>query len=199
MRVVIVDAGGANTGSVRYAFDRLDVDAALVTDAASIRVADRVILPGVGTAAQVMARLQQLGLVEVLRTLERPLLGICVGMQLLFESSAEGDVPGLGLLPGRVARLRGGPGLRVPHMGWSTLRALRPDPLVADVDGAQAYFVHSFAAPVTDDCVLIGEHGIPFAAAVRRGHIAGTQFHPERSAGVGARVLRNFLSHDFEA
>lgn len=199
MRVVIVDAGGANTGSVRYAFDRLDVDAALVTDADSIRSADRVILPGVGTAAQVMARLQQLDLVDVLRTLERPLLGICVGMQLLFESSEEGDVAGLGLLPGRVARLRGGPGLRVPHMGWSTLCALRPDPLVADVDGAQAYFVHSFAAPVTDDCVLAGDHGQAFAAAVRRGHIAGTQFHPERSAGVGARVLRNFLSHDFEA
>ena len=199
MRVVIVDAGGANTGSVRYAFDRLDVAAALVTDAGSIRAADRVILPGVGTAAQVMARLQQLGLVEVLRTLERPLLGICVGMQLLFESSAEGDVPGLGLLPGRVARLPGGPGLRVPHMGWSTLRTVRDDALVTGVDGAQAYFVHSFAAPVTDDCVLTGEHGIPFAAAVRRGHIAGTQFHPERSAGVGARVLRNFLSHDFEA
>ena len=138
MRVVIVDAGGANTGSVRYAFDRLGVEAALVTDAASIRAADRVILPGVGTAAQVMARLQQLELVEVLRSLERPLLGICVGMQLLFESSAEGDVSGLGLLPGRVARLPGGPGLRVPHMGWSTLRAGRDDALVAGVDGAQA-------------------------------------------------------------
>lgn len=199
MRVVIVDAGGANTGSVRYAFDRLDVAAALVTDAGSIRAADRVILPGVGTAAQVMARLQQLELVEVLRSLERPLLGICVGMQLLFESSAEGDVPGLGLLPGRVARLPGGPGLRVPHMGWSTLRAVRDDALVAGVNGAQAYFVHSFAAPVTDDCVLAGEHGIPFAAAVRCGHIAGAQFHPERSAGVGARVLRNFLSPEFEA
>lgn len=199
MRVVIVDAGGANTGSVRYAFERLGIDAALVTDAASIRSADRVILPGVGTAAQVMARLQQLDLVEVLRTLERPLLGICVGMQLLFESSEEGDVAGLGLLPGRVARLPGGPGLRVPHMGWSTLQALREDALVAGVDGAQAYFVHSFAAPVTADCVLAGAHGQPFAAAVRRGHIAGTQFHPERSASVGARVLRNFLSPAFEA
>lgn len=199
MRVVIVDAGGANTGSVRYAFERLDIDAALVTDAASIRAADRVILPGVGTAAQVMCRLQQLGLVEVLRTLERPLLGICVGMQLLFESSEEGDVAGLGLLAGRVSRLRGGPGLRVPHMGWSTLRVLRADPLVEGVDGAQAYFVHSFAAPVTDDCVLACDHGQAFAAAVRRGPVAGCQFHPERSAAIGARVLRNFLSPAFEA
>ena len=199
MRVVIVDAGGANTGSVRYAFERLGIDAALVTDAASIRAADRVILPGVGTAAQVMARLQQLELVDVLRTLERPLLGICVGMQLLFESSGEGEVAGLGLLPGRVSHLRGGPGLRVPHMGWSTLRALRADPLVAGVEDAQAYFVHSYAAPVTDDCVLACDHGQAFAAVVRRGHIAGTQFHPERSAEVGARLLRNFLSPAFEA
>ena len=111
----------------------------------------------------------------------------------------EGDVAGLGLLPGRVSRLRGGPGLRVPHMGWSTLRATRADALVDGVDGAQAYFVHSFAAPVTDDCVLAGDHGQAFAAAVRRGRIAGTQFHPERSAAVGARVLRNFLSPAFEA
>ncbi|PBJ83232.1 imidazole glycerol phosphate synthase subunit HisH [Lysobacteraceae bacterium NML93-0399] len=199
MRVVMVDAGGANTGSVRYAFERLDIDAALVTDADGIRAADRVILPGVGTAAQVMARLQQLDLVDVLRTLERPLLGICVGMQLLFESSEEGEVAGLGLLPGRVSRLRGGPGLRVPHMGWSTLRALRADPLVEGVDGAQAYFVHSFAAPVTDDCVLACDHGQAFAAAVRRGPVAGCQFHPERSAAIGARVLRNFLSPAFEA
>lgn len=199
MRVVIVDAGGANTGSVRYAFERLDIDATLVTDADSICAADRVILPGVGTAAQVMARLQQLDLVDVLRTLERPLLGICVGMQLLFESSEEGEVAGLGLLPGRVSRLRGGPGLRVPHMGWSTLRALRADPLVEGVDGAQAYFVHSFAAPVTDDCVLACDHGQAFAAAVRRGPVAGCQFHPERSAAIGARVLRNFLSPAFEA
>lgn len=199
MRVVIVDAGGANTGSVRYAFERLGIDAELVTDAASIRAADRVILPGVGTAAQVMARLQQLELVDVLRTLERPLLGICVGMQLLFESSEEGEVAGLGLLAGRVSHLRGGPGLRVPHMGWSTLRALRADSLVEGVEGAQAYFVHSYAAPVTDDCVLACDHAQAFAAVVRRGHIAGTQFHPERSAEVGARVLRNFLSPAFEA
>ena len=199
MRVVIVDAGGANTGSVRYAFERLGIDAALVTDAASIRAADRVILPGVGTAAQVMARLAQLDLVEVLRTLERPLLGICVGMQLLFDASEEGEVAGLGVLPGRVSRLAGGPGLRVPHMGWSTLRALRADPLIEGIEGEQAYFVHSYAAPVTDDCVMAGDHGQAFAAVVRRGHIAGTQFHPERSAGVGARVLRNFLSPAFEA
>ncbi|WP_425490790.1 imidazole glycerol phosphate synthase subunit HisH [Luteimonas cellulosilyticus] len=198
MRVVIVDAGGANTGSVRYAFDRLGIDAALVTDAAEIRAADRVILPGVGTAAQVMARLQALDLVDTLRTLQAPLLGICVGMQLLYDGSDEGDVAGLGLLPGRVTRLAGAAGLRVPHMGWNTLRALRASPLTDGIGVEdRAYFVHSFAAPVTDDCVLACDHGVPFAAVVQRGRVAGTQFHPERSADVGARLLRNFLSPGF--
>lgn len=198
MRVVIVDAGGANTGSVRYAFDRLGVETALVTDAESIRAADRVILPGVGTAAQVMTRLRSLDLIDTLRTLEAPLLGICVGMQLLYDGSDEGDVDGLGLLPGRVTRLAGDVGLRVPHMGWNTLRALRDSALVDGIGADdRAYFVHSFAAPVTDDCVLACDHGAPFAAVVQRGQIAGTQFHPERSADVGTRLLRNFLSPDF--
>lgn len=198
MRVVIIDAGGANTGSVRYAFARLGVDAALVTDAGSIRSADRVVLPGVGTAAQVMARLQQLQLVEVLQRLERPLLGICVGMQLLFERSEEGDVPGLGLLPGVVSRLAAGEGVRIPHMGWNRL-VRAADSALADgiADGDHAFFVHSFAAPVTADCVLASHHGQPFAAAVQRGWIAGAQFHPERSASVGARLLQNFLSPAF--
>lgn len=198
MRVVIVDAGGANTGSVRYAFDRLGVDARLVTDAASIRAADRVVLPGVGTALQVMARLQALDLVETLRTLQVPLLGICVGMQLLFSRSEEGSIDGLGLLPGRVVRLVGTPELRVPHMGWNTLRKVRASPLVEGIGpNDRAYFVHSYAAPLTADCILACDHGAPFAAVVQRGLVAGTQFHPERSGRVGARLLRNFLSPDF--
>ncbi|MEN4905030.1 imidazole glycerol phosphate synthase subunit HisH [Luteimonas sp. TWI1416] len=200
MRVVIVDAGGANTGSVRYAFERLGVRAALVTDAEAIRGADRVILPGVGTAAQVMTRLRALDLVEVLRTLDRPLLGICVGMQLLFERSQEGDVEGLGLLRGTVARLHGGPGIRVPHMGWNRLQPRADSALRTGIDdGAHAFFVHSYAAPVTADCILACAHGQPFAAAVQRGLVAGAQFHPERSAAVGAQLLRNFLSPSFDA
>ncbi|NYZ64056.1 imidazole glycerol phosphate synthase subunit HisH [Luteimonas deserti] len=195
MRVVIIDAGGANTGSVRYAFERLGIEAALVTDAASIRLADRVVLPGVGTAAQVMARLRQLDLVDVLRSLEQPLLGICVGMQLLYERSEEGNVQGLGLLPGTVARLAGAGGMRVPHMGWNRLRHTAPGTLATGIaEGDHAFFVHSFAAPVTPDCILASDHGAPFAAAVQRGHIGGAQFHPERSATVGARLLQNFLA-----
>lgn len=193
MRVALVDAGGANIGSVRYALERLGVDAMLTADAADIRAADRVILPGVSTAATVMGRLREQGLVEVLRQLEQPLLGVCVGMQLLFEHSEEDDTPCLGLLPGRVTRLSPAPGIRVPHMGWNTLGEQRTSSLTAGLAGGHAYFVHSYAAPVGADCLMSCEHGQPFAAVVQRGHVAGAQFHPERSADIGARLIRNFI------
>ena len=195
MDVVLVDAGGANIGSVNYALERLGVRARLSADGAVIAAADRVILPGVGAAPVGMRRLHELGLVEVVRNLTQPLLGICLGMQLLFESSDEGDVECLGLLPGRVARLQPQPGVRVPHMGWNQLESLRDDPLLAGMDaGASAYFVHSYAAPVTADTVATCTHGAAFAAVVRRGHCQGAQFHPERSGAVGERLLGNFLS-----
>nr|WP_219339675.1 imidazole glycerol phosphate synthase subunit HisH [Luteimonas salinisoli] len=190
----MVDAGGANLGSVRYALRRLGLEAEASCDAAAIRSADRVILPGVSTAATVMRRLRELGLVDVLRTLQAPLLGVCVGMQLLFEHSDEDDTPCLGLLPGRVTRLRPAPGVRIPHMGWNRLQPVRADPLLEGVaPGAWAYFVHSFGAPVGPECVLACDHGGPFAAVVRRGSVAGAQFHPERSGAAGARLLANFL------
>lgn len=195
MDVVLVDAGGANIGSVQYALQRLGVSARLSADADAIAGADRVILPGVGAAPMGMQRLHELGLVEVVRNLTQPLLGICLGMQLLFESSEEGDVECLGLLPGRVAKLQARPGLRVPHMGWNRLQPLRDDPLTAGLEGdATAYFVHGYAAPVTADTIAACTHGVEFAAVVRRGHCRGAQFHPERSGAVGARLLANFLS-----
>lgn len=194
MRVAMVDAGGANLGSVRQALLRLGVEPELTSDADAIASADRVILPGVSTAATVMRRLRELGLVEVLRALRAPLLGVCVGMQLLFEHSEEGDTPCLGLLPGRVRRLQGAPGLRVPHMGWNRLRTLRASSLTGGIDdGDFAYFVHGYAAPAGEDCLLACDHGARFAAVVQRGRVAGAQFHPERSGAVGARLLRNFI------
>jgi glutamine amidotransferase len=197
MRVVLVDAGGGNIGSVRYALQRLGVEPVLASDADTIRAADRVILPGVSTAATVMGRLRELGLVETLRGLRQPLLGVCVGMQLLFEHSEEDDTPCLGLLPGRVRRLQAGEGVRVPHMGWNRLRLLREDALLAGfADGDHAYFVHSYAADVAADCIAGTVHGREFAAAVRRGNVMGAQFHPERSAAAGARLLANFLEMD---
>ncbi|MBW8369114.1 MAG: imidazole glycerol phosphate synthase subunit HisH [Arenimonas sp.] len=195
MNVVLVDSGGANIGSVRYALERLGVQAAMSADGDVIRAADRVILPGVGAAGPAMARLNELQLVDTLRSLTQPLLGICLGMQLLFEDSEEGGVACLGLLAGRVRRMPESPGVRVPHMGWNRLQPTRPSSLLAGIaDGAQAYFVHSFAAPVTDDCLARCGHGEDFAAVVQRGNVAGAQFHPERSAATGARLLENFLT-----
>ena len=194
MRLALVDAGGANIGSVRYALRRLGVEAVPTTDADEIRVADKVILPGVSTAATVMRRLRELDLVDTLRDLRQPLLGVCVGMQLLFEHSEEDDTPCLGLLPGKVRRLPASAGIRVPHMGWNRLRVRRADRLLAGFeDGDHAYFVHSYAAPPTDDCIASSDHGREFAAVVRRGNVVGAQFHPERSSAAGERLLRNFL------
>lgn len=192
--LALIDAGGANLGSVRYALERLGVEARIVRDADGLRDVERIILPGVGAAAPAMTILRERGLVEPLRDTRLPLLGICLGMQLLFDGSDEGDVACLGLLPGRVRKMTAGPGVRVPHMGWNTLEPVTASPLLDGVDaGASAYFVHSYAAPVTGDCIAACTHGERFAAMVRRGNVAGAQFHPERSAAVGARLLSNFL------
>jgi glutamine amidotransferase len=192
--LALIDAGGANLGSVRYALERLGVDARIVRDADGLGDAERIILPGVGAAAPAMALLHERGLVEPLRTATVPLLGICLGMQLLFESSDEGNAECLGLLPGHIRKLSATPGMRVPHMGWNTLEPMTASPLLDGVvAGASAYFVHSYAAPLTDDCIAACTHGQKFAAMVRRGNVAGAQFHPERSAAVGARLLSNFL------
>ena len=194
----LVDAGGANLGSVRYALERLGQEVRMVRTAEDLEGVPRVILPGVGAAAEGMRRLHAQGLVEPLRTLQVPLMGICLGMQLLFEASEEGKVDCLGLLPGVVRRLHPGVGVRVPHMGWNKLLALRASPLLDGVAaGASAYFVHSYAAPVTSDTVAACHHGGLFTAVVQRGRLCGAQFHPERSAGPGARLLRNFIETDF--
>ncbi|AWV07599.1 hypothetical protein C9I47_1910 [Lysobacter maris] len=195
MRVVVIDSGGANIGSVLYALERLGVSATLSADPERIRAAERVILPGVGAAATAMARLRALDLVEVIRGLRQPLLGICLGMQLLYDSSEEGGTECLGLLPGRVSRLPGGTGLRIPHMGWNTLQIETDSMLLAGVaSGAHAYFVHGYAAPVTADTLASCEYGSRFTAVCGRGNRFGAQFHPERSATTGARILENFIA-----
>ncbi len=195
MSVVLVDAGGTNIGSVRYALQRLGVDAALTADARTIRVADKVILPGVGAAGPGMARLRELGLVDVLRSLNQPVLGVCLGMQLLCTHSEEGDTACLGLLPASVRRFAGLPGLRVPHMGWNSLCAKSAHPLLAGLgEHDQAYFVHSYAVPVGDFTLASSDYAGEFSAVVARGNFHGMQFHPERSAAVGAQLLKNFLN-----
>jgi len=195
MSVVLVDGGGTNIGSVRYALQRLGVDAPLVTDAARIRAASHVILPGVGAAGPAMQRLRELELVAVLRELRQPVLGVCLGLQLLFRASRESTEPCLGLIDAEVDKLAEAPGLRVPHMGWNTLAVQRPHALLQGLGAAdQAYFVHSYAAPVGAWTLAACVHGSPFSAIVQKDNFYGMQFHPERSAAVGSLLLKNFLT-----
>jgi imidazole glycerol-phosphate synthase subunit HisH len=194
IRLAIIDSGGANIASLRYAIDRLGIDSQITTDAQTLREATHVILPGVGAAADCMERLRATNLIETIRSLRQPLLGVCVGMQLLFESSEEGDVACLGLLPGRVRRFAEREGLPVPHMGWNQLEFSAPSPLLDDVtSGDYVYFVHSYCVPVSESTVAAATYGERFTAIVRRDNVFGVQFHPERSARAGALVLRNFL------
>lgn len=195
MRLVIIDSGGANIASLRYAVDRLGVTSELTTDPEKVRSATHVILPGVGAAADCMGRLQRSpGLVDTIRGLCQPMLGICVGMQLLFESSEEGEVPCLGMLPGRVRRFHDREDLPVPHMGWNQLEFETQSPLLKDIaPGDHVYFVHSYSAPVGPLTLARSTYGGPFSALVQSGNVFGAQFHPERSARIGSLLLRNFI------
>ena len=194
MSVVLVDAGGTNIGSVRYALQRLGVEASLTADEASIRAADKVILPGVGAAGPGMARLREQGLVDVIRSLTQPVLGVCLGMQLLCKHSEESDTPCLGVIAARVRRFEEGADLCVPHMGWNRLAPLRQHPLLKNLQpGDWAYFVHSYAVPVGDYTLASSDYGSAFSAVIASGNFHGMQFHPERSAQVGAKLLKNFL------
>ena len=196
-RIVLLDSGGANLGSVQAAFARLGHDAPVSSDWARIQAATHVVLPGVGAAASAMARLRENGLDKLVGRLRQPLIGICIGMQLLYERSEEGGTECLGLLPGTVSRLPASPGVRVPHMGWNSLGATdAAHPLVAGLEGAWVYFVHSYAAAPSALTLATCTHGAPFAAVVAKGRVMGAQFHPERSAAAGARLLRNFLDLD---
>jgi len=164
------------------------------SDAYTIRTADRVILPGVGAAGRAMDVLRAHGLIDVIRALTQPVLGICLGMQLLFSSSEEDNADLLRIIPARLNRLQQQQGLRVPHMGWNTLDRVKSDPLSDQLIGKWFYFVHSYAAPLGEWTLASSSHGTPFSALVRKDNFYGAQFHPERSATAGAGLLRNFLS-----
>jgi glutamine amidotransferase len=191
---VIIDSGGANIASLRAALSRLGSDSLVTTDHAVIQRAPRVFLPGVGSAHDAMSRLRIAGLDRLIPTLKQPLLGICLGMQILFERSDEGPANTLGVIPGSVDRLNFAPGLPVPHMGWNQLVQTKPDPLLDGVSSLDyVYFVHGYAVPSGAYTVATTEYGSPFTSVARRDNFCGTQFHPERSGVVGARILANFL------
>jgi glutamine amidotransferase len=193
-RVVIVANGGANIASLQYALERLNVASSVSAEPGTIRAATHVILPGVGAAADAMMRLRGADLHELIPTLRQPVLGICLGMQLLFEASDEGRTRCLGIIPGRATRFADAPGRRVPHIGWNTVDILRASALLAGLKADDyAYFVHSYALPVSRATVASTCYGEPFSACVEWSNFYGAQFHPERSAAVGARLLANFL------
>jgi glutamine amidotransferase len=192
--VVIIASGGANIASLQFALERLGARSEVSADAQRVRSASHVILPGVGAAANAMKRLRDHGLHTLIPQLEQPVLGICLGMQLLYESSEEGQAECLGVLPGRALRFEQAEGRPVPHMGWNTLDTLRPNALLEGLKaGDYAYFVHSYALGPSDATIASCGYGSPFSACVHSRNFFGAQFHPERSAAVGSQLLRNFL------
>lgn len=192
--IAIIDSGGANIASLLFAMQRLGYDASLTTDADVIGSADRVVLPGVGAAADAMQRLRDNGLVDLIRGLQQPVLGICLGMQLLADASEEEDVDCLGIIPGVAGRLQVRDGFPVPNMGWCPVTRLTEAPVLEGIDdGSYFYFVHSYALPPSEYTIATARHADAFSAVVRRDNFIAAQFHPERSSADGARLLRNFL------
>jgi imidazole glycerol-phosphate synthase subunit HisH len=192
--VVIIASGGANIASLQFALQRLGARSAVSSDPERIRAASHVILPGVGAAVDAMVRLKQRHLDTLIPTLQQPVLGICLGMQLLFEASDEGAARCLGILPGRAARFAPAAGRPVPHMGWNSLTIERAGPLLDGMQhGDYVYFVHSYALSVGPATLASCCYGEPFSACVQWRNFYGMQFHPERSAKTGARLLSNFI------
>jgi len=192
---VIIGCCGANLASLTFAFGRLGIEAPVSTDPERVRRASHVVLPGVGAAADAMARLAAAGFADLVPRLTQPVLGVCLGMQLLFEASEEEETPCLGVIRARVRRLPERADLPIPHMGWNQIEPALPSPLLSGLEaGAYAYFVHGYAAPVGPYTRATADYGGPFSAAIEQDNFFGTQFHPERSSAAGARILANFMS-----
>lgn len=197
---VIVDTGCANLSSVLFAIKRLGFDAQITDDISKISAAEKVILPGVGNAKHAMANIKQKQLIECIQSLTQPVLGFCLGMQLMCSDSVESGVgktdeviPCLDLIPTSVLPLQAN-GLRLPHMGWNTLTSVIDHPVFAGINvGDYFYFVHSFAAPVSQYTAASCNYGSDFSAAVIKDNFIGCQFHPERSGANGSRIIKNFL------
>lgn len=194
MKVAVVKYNAGNIQSVMNALRRVGVDPVLTDNPVELRNADRVIFPGQGEASHAMEYLQTHGLDQVIKSLTQPVLGICIGQQLMCEHSEEGNVDCLGIFPAQVLRFHPQKHeQKVPHMGWNQLENVQ-DPLLEGIcEGAFVYFVHSFYVPTTDYTIATTNHILSFSSAMRKGNFMATQFHPEKSGSVGERILTNFL------
>jgi glutamine amidotransferase len=193
MKVVIIKYNAGNIFSVDYALRRLGIRAEITARHEKIRQADKVIFPGVGEAFTTMQYLQQHGLDNVIRNLQQPVLGICIGMQLMCRRSEEGNTPCLGIFDEDVMRFRSSPGIKVPHMGWNSLQDMHSPLFDGLPDNSYVYFVHSYYAAVGMYTIAAASHPEPFSAALQHDNFYAVQFHPEKSGRVGEEILRNFM------
>ncbi|MGV6987509.1 imidazole glycerol phosphate synthase subunit HisH [Testudinibacter sp. P80/BLE/0925] len=194
-RITIIDTGCANLSSVKFAFDRLGYQAKISRDLAEIKAADKLLLPGVGTALAAMKNLTDRNLIETIRQLTQPVLGICLGMQLMTEFSSEGNLATLELMRGRT-ELIPDTGLPLPHMGWNQVRYQAAHPLFAEIEqDSHFYFVHSYAVLPNENTIASCDYGVAFSTALGYKNFYGVQFHPERSGKAGAQLLRNFVEN----
>jgi imidazole glycerol-phosphate synthase subunit HisH len=191
--IAMIDYDAGNVASVSNALNRLGVQHEITADTAKLDAADGIIFPGVGHAEAAMRSLMDRGLDTWLKQTKKPVLGICVGLQLLYESSEESQIPTLGIFRGRLQRFRG-QGLKVPHMGWNRFASMKAHPLLIGLDASDYhYFVHSYYPPIGDETLATGEYGVAFTAVAARGNFMGVQYHPEKSGEAGAQLLRNFV------
>ncbi|MDG1652725.1 MAG: imidazole glycerol phosphate synthase subunit HisH [Flavobacteriaceae bacterium] len=189
--VAIIDYGAGNTKSLQFALDRLGTDSILTSDAAQIKNAEKVIFPGQGAAASAIRKLQRLGLDTLIGDLKQPVLGICLGMQLLCEHTEEGDVSGLGIVKGTVKRFSNK--VKVPQMGWNSIHDLK-GPLFEGIDeGSYMYLVHSYFVSKSKETVALSDYNGAYSVALQKENFYGVQFHPEKSSQKGQQVLSNFL------
>lgn len=191
MNLVIIDYGAGNIQSIKFAFQRLGVDAVLTNNSTLIKEADKVIFPGVGEASSAMKKLNESGLNKLIPNLEQPVLGICLGMQLMCNSSEEGTTKGLGIFDVDVIKFNSN--LKVPQIGWNKVEKLK-SALFEELDNDFIYQVHSYYAPITKETIATCNYGIDYSAALQKNNFYGTQFHPEKSGEYGAKILQNFLN-----
>jgi len=191
MKIAIVDYGAGNIQSIKFAFNRLGYTPELTSDVAEIRGADKVIFPGVGEASSAMRKLEQSGLNKVIPELTQPVLGICLGMQLMCRYTEEGNTKGLGLFEVDVKKFN--QQVKVPQIGWNQIRDLKSDLFLDIPENAYIYLVHSYYAPLGKETIATSDYGLAYSSAMQRDNFYGVQFHPEKSSSVGAKILKNFI------